>query len=164
MQQLSNNEWRLWLYQQINGLRRRTIRCEHHDFCDDSYIYLHGFINKQNFRKESIRKPVEVFEQLLHSPRVTVWCGLSSNKVYGPYFIWDTDMGNVRTVTTEAYIEMLDNVMTVDSHIGIWFQQDGTTYHASLHARDWLRNTRKLHHALTPKHTYTHCNTYLHTL
>ena len=43
-------------------------------------------------------------------------------------------------MTAEAYIQMLDNVMTVDIHPDICFQQDGATTHTSLHAMDWLRN------------------------
>ena len=46
---------------------------------------------------------------------------------------------NVRTVTTEAYIEMLDKVMTDVINPDIWFQQDGATSHTSLHAQDWLK-------------------------
>ena len=74
----------------------------------------------------------------MHSPKLTVWCASSSNKVYGPYFIDDADTGNVRTVTNAAYIEMLDNVMTVYIYLDFWFQQDGASSHTSLHARDWL--------------------------
>ena len=46
----------------------------------------------------------------------------SSNKVYGPYFFEDVDTGNVRTVTTEAYIEMLNNAMNFDINPDIWIQ------------------------------------------
>ena len=34
-------------------------------------------------------------------------------------------------VTTEEYIDILDNVMTVDIHLDIWFQQDGATSHTA---------------------------------
>ena len=49
-------------------------------FSEESHIYLRGFMNKQNFRKWSRTKPEEVYEKPLHSPKVTVWCCLSSNK------------------------------------------------------------------------------------
>ena len=69
-------------------------------------------MNKPNFRKWSRTKPEEVYEKPLHSPKVTVWCGLSSNRIYGPYFFEDPE-GNARMVTTDTYIEML-NMMSVN--------------------------------------------------
>ena len=80
--------------------------------------------NNQNFQK-----PVEVLEKALHSPEVAVCFGISSNKVDEPYFFEDADTSHVRTVTIEAYIEMVENVVTADIHPDIWFQQDGATSH-----------------------------------
>lgn len=108
-------------------------------FSDESHIYLKGFMNKQNFRKWSPTKPEEVYEKPLHSPKVTVWCGLSSNRIYGPYFFEDPE-GNARTVTSETYIEMLNMIFVNDIYPDQWFQQDGATAHTSLRAREWLTN------------------------
>lgn len=55
-------------------------------FSDECHIYLEGMINKQNFRKWSPEKPSDHVEKPLHSPKITVWCGLSAHKIYGPYF------------------------------------------------------------------------------
>ena len=84
-------------------------------FSDKSHIYLRGFTNKQNFRKWSRTKPEEVYEKPLHSPKVTVLCGLSSNRIFGPYFFEDPE-GNARMVTTDTYKEML-NMMFVNNII-----------------------------------------------
>ena len=85
-------------------------------------------------------KPMGVFEKPLHSPKVTVWCGLSSNRLYGPFFFEDTQTGNACTVTTDTYIEMLETFMSGYLHPDIWFQQDGATAHTSLKARAWLKS------------------------
>ena len=97
-------------------------------------------MNKQNFRIWSTQKPLEVFEQQLHAPKVTVWYGLSSYRVYGPFFFKDAETGNACSVNTEAYIEMLNTVMTDDIHLDVQFQQDDATAHTSLAARDCLKN------------------------
>ena len=96
-------------------------------------------MNKQNFRKWSQTKPEEVHEKPLHSPKVTVWCGLISSRIYGPNFFEDPE-GNARLVTTDTYIEMLNMVSVNDIYPDIWFQQDGATAHTSLRAREWLTN------------------------
>ena len=73
-------------------------------------------------------KALGVFDKPLHSPKVTVWCGLSSNRVYGPYFFQDPD-GKALTVTSDTYIEMLNTMFTGDIYPDRWFQQDGATAH-----------------------------------
>ena len=108
-------------------------------FSDESHIYLHGFINKQNYRMWSTQKPIEAFEKPLHSQKVTIWCGLSSHRVYGPFFFED-ETGNARTVNSESYIEMLNAIMADNIDPDIWFQQDGATAHTSIPAIDWLKN------------------------
>ena len=76
-------------------------------------------------------KPMVVFEKPLHSPKVTVWCSLSCNQLYGPFFFEDAQTGNACTVTTETFLGMLETVMDVDITPDIWFQQDGPTAHTS---------------------------------
>ena len=82
-------------------------------FSDESHIYLRGFMNKQNFIKWNRTKPEEVYKKPLHSPKVAVWCDLSSNIIYGPYFFEDPE-GNARMVTTDTCIEMLNMVFVND--------------------------------------------------
>ena len=92
-------------------------------------------MNKQNFRKWSRTKPEEVYEKPLHSPKVTVWCGLSSNRIY-----FEDHEGNARMVKTDTYIEILNMMFVSDIYLDHWFQQDGATAHTSLRAREWLTN------------------------
>ena len=84
-------------------------------------------------------KPMGVFEKPLHSPKVTVWCGLSSYRLYGPFFFEDTQTGNACTVTTATYFEMLETFMRGYLHPDIWFQQDCPTAH-TLKARAWVKS------------------------
>ena len=70
--------------------------------------------------------------------------------MYGPYFFEDIDTGNRRTVTTEAYIEMLDNVITVDIHPDTWFQQDGATSHTSFPRNGLAEKPLRKQHHFTP--------------
>ena len=65
---------------------------------------------------------------------------MSCNRLYGPFFFEDAQTGNACTVTTETYLGMLETVMDVDITPDIWFQQDGTTAHTSVIARDWLKS------------------------
>ena len=58
-------------------------------------------------------------EKVFNSPKMTVWCGLSSKKVYGPYFFEDNS-NDVYTVTTEAYIEMLETEFSGSNPPEVW--------------------------------------------
>ena len=62
----------------------------------------------------SCNKPMVVFERPVDSPKVTVWCDMSCNRLYGPLFFEDAQTGNACTVTTKTYLWMLETVMDVD--------------------------------------------------
>ena len=123
-----------------NMVERNELDIKSIIFSDESHIHLNKFMNKQNFRMWSRNKPMVVFEKPLHSLKVTVWCGMSGNRLYGPFFFEDAQTGNACTITKETYIEMLETVMNVEITPDIWFQQDGATAHTSVIARDWLKS------------------------
>ena len=97
--------------------------------------------NKQNYRYWSPTKPNIFFERPLHSPKITVWCGLSANKIYGPYFFEDPETELQVTVNSETYLEMLTAMFSENTYPDEWFQQDGATAHTSRNVISWL-NTR----------------------
>jgi len=72
----------------------------------------------------------------LHSPKVTVWCGVATFCIVGPYFFKDAQ-NNTLTVNSERYIEMLRSFLEPElQRLGIdrarfWFQQDGATAHTA---------------------------------
>lgn len=107
-------------------------------FSDECHIYLNGMPNKQNYRKWSPTKPAFNVVKPLHSPKVTVWCGLSATKIYGPFFFEDAGTGEAVTITTERYIQMLQSIFGRRRTSKLWFQQDGAPAHTSKDAMDWL--------------------------
>ena len=67
---------------------------------------------------------------------MTVWCGIASVGVLGPYFFEDEE-GVAVTVTSESYVAMLRifcepelrrRVIDLSS---VWFQQDGARAHTT---------------------------------
>ena len=75
-------------------------------FSDKAHFNLSGHVNKQNCRIWGDENPRVIGEKLLHSPRVTVWCGFWSGSVIGPYF-FQNGVGDVVTVNGLRYREML---------------------------------------------------------
>ena len=51
---------------------------------DEAHFHLNGYVNKQNFRYWATANLRELHERPLHSPKVTVWCGVTSAEVVGP--------------------------------------------------------------------------------
>ena len=138
LQELSHNdnEKRLQICSRIKDMsQQRQIDINTLIFSDECHIYLQGFMNKPNYRMWSTQKPMELFEKPLHSQKVTIWCGLSSHRIYGPFFFED-ETGNARTVNSEFYIEMLNALMTDNIDPDVWFQQDGATALTSNQAID----------------------------
>jgi transposase len=106
----------------------------HHMFMsDEAHFHLNGYVNKQNSRYWSAINPLQLHQKPLHSPKVTVWCALSSSGIIGPYFFQD-DRGNTTTVTAARYTNMITTFLTeelVRFPQITWFQQDGATSHTA---------------------------------
>ena len=102
-------------------------------FSDECHIYLKGMPNKQNYRNWSMNKPEHFFEKPLHSPKVTVWCGLSGNKIYGPFFFENSETEEAISINANNYLEMLEQIFAedIDLECDDWFQQDGATAHTA---------------------------------
>lgn len=73
------------------------------------------------------------FPMPLHSPKVTVWCAISSAGIIGPWFFEEN--GNTVTVNSDRYVNMLEQFLFPrldELDLGdFWFQQDGATAHTS---------------------------------
>jgi hypothetical protein len=52
----------------------------------EAHFHSSGYINKQNFRYLSDNNPMQLHEKPLHSEKVTIWHGVSTFSVIGPYF------------------------------------------------------------------------------
>lgn len=102
---------------------------------DEAHFHLSGFVNKQNYRFWGTENPRNVQQHLLHPLRVTVWCGITSSMIYGPYF-FENDAGESIAINGDRYRTMLQDflfpLLRTNNNIGkIWFQQDGATAHTA---------------------------------
>lgn len=73
---------------------------------------------------------------------MTVWCGLRSGGIIGPFF-FETEEGAAVTVNGECYRAMLNDwffeEIVAEDLDDIWFQQDGATSHTAHVTIDVLR-------------------------
>jgi hypothetical protein len=103
---------------------------------DEARFHLSGYVNKQNYRYRAPENPQELHQRPLHSEKLTVWCGIASFGVLGPYFFVDNE-GAAVTVTTGRYVAMLHNFCEPELRrrgidlSSVWFQQDGATAHTA---------------------------------
>lgn len=112
---------------------------------DEAHFHLSGCVNKQNFRYWAAENPRELHQKPLHSPKVTVWCALSSIGIIGPYFF--EEGGVTITVNCDRYCDMLENFFRPKiAEFGVeyeresfWFQQDGATAHTARRSRAILQ-------------------------
>ncbi|KAL4098418.1 hypothetical protein QTP88_023037 [Uroleucon formosanum] len=95
-------------------------------FCLECFQASHKIWGSEN--------PRTIQEKEMHPERVTVWCGIWSGGLIGPYFFEDEE-GNAVTVNGVRYRAMLSNFlwprldqMNIEN---VWFQQDGATCHTS---------------------------------
>ena len=109
---------------------------------DEAHFHLSGYVNKQNYRYWALENPQD--HRPLHSERLTVWCGIASFGVLGPYFFEDNE-GAAVTVASEHYVAMLRNFCEPELRrrgidlSSVWFQQDGATAHTARTSMSVLR-------------------------
>ncbi|VEN59429.1 unnamed protein product [Callosobruchus maculatus] len=99
---------------------------------DEAHFHLNGFINKHNSRFWGTENPRVIHERELHPIKCTVWCGVTSQCIIGPFFFEDED-GNAETVTGERYRDMLQTFLqpALENMPEMCFQQDGATAHTA---------------------------------
>lgn len=129
--------------QMLNVIEQDEDRIHNLWMSDEAHFHLSGFVNKQNFRYWSESNPKNLHEKPLHSPKVTVWCAMSSLGIIGPFFFED-DLGYTVTVNSDRYADMLatfffprlDGFNPDDNTL---FQQDGATSHTAIVSMDLLK-------------------------
>lgn len=122
------SEWFL----SINGIEKNFIAS------DEAYFHLNGAVNNHNCRIWSDSDPNYAIQQPLKPPKVLVWCAVSANRVYGPFF-FDS------TVNNENYLDMLKNyfwpkVYRTKNAKSLYFQQDGAPAHRHENVQEWLNS------------------------
>ena len=109
-------------------------------FSDEATFHTSGYVHKNNCRIWGTEKPNEVNSFERDSPKVNVWCAMSSNCIIGPYFFdVDTVKGtDYLKMLNEYFLPILRNKRIVRT---IRFQQDGAPPHYATTVRKWLNDT-----------------------
>ena len=102
---------------------------------DEAVFHVGGFVNRHNCHYWAKEDPNVTSEKLQTRPRLLVWCGMTSDKIVGPFILRCT-------MNSERYLNMLENdvwpaLTTVDRRTLI-FMQDGAPAHYALVVREWL--------------------------
>ena len=74
---------------------------------EETHFHLNGHVNKQNCRIWGTQNPRIIIEQQMHPLRCTVWCGITPEKIIGPYFFENDEKVavNVNGIQCRAMIE-----------------------------------------------------------
>ena len=105
-------------------------------FSDEAYFSLTLPLNHQNNRVWSDSQPCLGKETPLHDEKILVWCAISADRVFGPYFFEEN-------VNQHNYLEMLKSffwpkVLRTADYKKYYFQQDGATPHTATAVQTWL--------------------------
>jgi len=104
---------------------------------DECIFYLKGYVNTQNCRIWGTSKPDVFIKAPLHSPKVTVWCGMTANFILKPHFF-------LENVCSDNYCDMIINhaIPALKAkrkfNSTVW-QQDGATAHTAIVTKNLLR-------------------------
>ena len=106
-------------------------------FSDEATFHLSGVVNKHNCRIWAESNPFVTIDIARNSPKINVWCAMSSEEIVGPFFFEED------TVNQENYSNMLENYLYPILQRKrltkrIFFQQDGAPAHFSKQVRAWL--------------------------
>ena len=71
-------------------------------FSDEAHFDLGGYVNKQNCRIWDTENPHAYIEKTKPQKRVTVWYGLWSRDIIGPFF-FENEQGEAVTVNGDHY-------------------------------------------------------------
>ena len=74
-------------------------------FSSEPHFHLGGYVNKQNYSIWGWENTDMVLQKLMHQLRVTVWCGLWSVEIIGPYLFEN---------------EWAQPLRSLDTHIAPW--------------------------------------------
>lgn len=104
-------------------------------FSDEATFHTNGKVNRHNVCIWGTENPRETTQYERDSPKVNVFCAISANKVFGPFFFEGA------TVTGLQYLEMLENWLfpqLEQEAQQFIFQQDGAPPHWHLSVRNYL--------------------------
>ena len=140
LQHLNNNDYENRLIMcstLLEMIKTMSSFCSLIIMSDEATFHLSGVVNKQNCRIWGEQNPHTFVEYQRDSPKVNVWCAVSQNKIYGPFFFAE------KTITAGSYLDMLENFfypqLESDGILSTcYFQQDGAPPHYATIVRDSL--------------------------
>ena len=104
-------------------------------FTDECIFRLNGHVNTQNVRIWGTNRPSEGNQVPVNSPGIIFWCGISKEKIIGPYEVEDG------TVTGESYRQLLIRKVfprLASLRSDFVFQQDGASSHQAIRLSAYL--------------------------
>jgi hypothetical protein len=109
-------------------------------YSDEASFRTDGHVNRWNCYLWDYSRPEDFIAEADQSAsRVTIWAGISTENIYGPYFF-------PSTVTAEAYQAMLSEIFLPDilqryeTTNNIWLQQDGAPAHTASSTKELLES------------------------
>ena len=123
------DEMDAWLKRDPNLLRNIL-------WSDEAVFCIGGFVNRHNCHYWAEQNPHITVQKAQRRPKVTVWCGMTSSHIVGPFILRDT-------MNAERYLDLLSNevwpiVSTWPNRDDIVFMQDGAPPHYATVVRNWL--------------------------
>ena len=95
-------------------------------FSDEATFHTNGKVNRHNVCIWSEANPHATIEYERDSPKVNMFCAISKNHVYGPFFF-------ERNVTGNVYLQMLQNwlmdELIANEHDDFIYQQNSAPPH-----------------------------------
>lgn len=107
-------------------------------FSDEATFHISGKVNRHNVRIWGSENPGIVVQHERDSPKLNVFCAISSDKVYGPFFFAE------KTVTGITYLDTLEQWLfpqLLEDSGNFIFMQDGAPAHFHELVRTFLNNT-----------------------
>lgn len=103
---------------------------------DEAVFHVGGFVNRHNCHYWAETNPGMTIEKSQGRPKLTVWCGMTADRIIGPFILRDT-------MNSDRYHQMLNEyvwpqISQWDNVADIIFQQDGAPPHFAIIVRDWL--------------------------
>ncbi|PSN46793.1 hypothetical protein C0J52_11179 [Blattella germanica] len=103
----------------------------------ETAFHIGGFVNRHNCHYWASENPHECVEKAKGRPKLKVWCGITSSKVVGAFFLRNTLNG-------ERYLEMLQDrvwpVISQRNNPQLHLMQDGAPTHFANVVCDWLHD------------------------
>jgi transposase len=103
-------------------------------FSDEATFHVSGRVNRHAAVYWATENPHVVRSYTKNSPKINVWCGVSSKRIFGPYFFQNNING-------ANYLEMLEEFVD-EIPLGMaercYFQQDGAPAHYARPVKDFL--------------------------